>query len=227
VRVIGGTCRGRPLRAPAGTRTRPTSDRVREAIFDILGSQLELDGLRVLDLFAGSGALGIEALSRGATGAVFVDRAPDAVATVRANLQALDLAGRGRVVRAEVLGWLERRAEPAGPMAGEAGFDLAFCDPPYDFEQWPALLGRLPAPLAVLESSRPVPLGPRWEVVREKRYGGTLVTVASQAPSGAATQPASTQPASTEPTSTGPAPTGPAPTGPTSTGASPTRKAPR
>lgn len=178
MRVIAGTCRGRPLRAPAGTATRPTGDRVREAIFDVLGSMEPVAGLRVVDLFAGSGAMGIEALSRGAASAVFVDRAPEAVAAVRHNLETLGLADRGRVVRAEVLSWLAR---PGATGAGDAGADLALCDPPYDFDRWPDLLELLDAPLAVLESSRPLELPPTWELSRQKRYGGTLVTVVRRA----------------------------------------------
>lgn len=174
MRVIAGTCRGRPLRAPAGTHTRPTADRVREAIFDVLGSMGPVTDLNVLDLFAGSGAMGIEALSRGAASAVFVDNAPAAVAAVRHNLQTLGLEDRGRVVRAEVLSWLAR--VPATG-EGDARADLVLCDPPYDFDRWPALLGRLDAPVAVLESSRPLELPPSWELSRQKRYGGTLVTV--------------------------------------------------
>jgi 16S rRNA (guanine966-N2)-methyltransferase len=177
--VIGGTCRGRPLRAPAGTATRPTADRVREAIFDVLGSIQSLEGCRVLDLFAGSGAMGIEALSRGAAHAVFVDKAPEACAAVRTNLTTLGLDDRATVVRSDVLSWLARAATGDAPAA-----DLVLCDPPYDFERWEALLERLAAPLAVLESSRPVELLSPWEVVRHKRYGGTLVTVARRARSG-------------------------------------------
>src|ERR687889_1762341 len=87
MRVIAGTYGGRRLQAPPGTDTRPTSDRVREALFSILGERVE--GARVLDLFAGSGALGIEALSRGAAEATFVDKAPAAIRAVRANLEAV------------------------------------------------------------------------------------------------------------------------------------------
>ncbi len=174
MRVIGGTCRGRALRAPHGDGTRPTSDRVREAMFDVLGSALGpggLAGASVLDLFAGSGALGIEALSRGAASAVFVERDRRAVAVVSANLAALGLAGgQVEVARADALAWL------AGPGAGRA-FDLAFCDPPYAFDEWDALLGRLHATTAVLESDRPLAPPEPWDVLKRKRYGGTLVTV--------------------------------------------------
>ncbi|HUI03489.1 MAG TPA: 16S rRNA (guanine(966)-N(2))-methyltransferase RsmD [Acidimicrobiales bacterium] len=167
MRVIAGSCRGRPLRAPAGGATRPTGDRVREAVFDILGSLVDLEGAAVADLFAGSGALGIEALSRGAASCTFVDDAPAALAVVRENLAALGLAGRSVVVRRDVLAFLE----------GEHRFDLSLCDPPYEFTAWEVLLGRLSAPLAVLESRRPVTAPAGWEVIRHKRYGGTLVTV--------------------------------------------------
>ncbi len=99
MRVIAGTHRGRRLRAPRGAATRPTADRVREAVFAIVG---DCSGLAVLDLFAGSGAMGIEALSRGAASATFVDSDPRAAACVRANLAALDLTAAARVV---VAGW--------------------------------------------------------------------------------------------------------------------------
>lgn len=178
MRVIAGTQRGRPLRAPAGSATRPTADRVREAVFDILQSLVDLDGARVLDLFAGSGAMGIEALSRGARAAVFVERDHRALQALRANVQALGLEDRARVVHAEAVGWL------AGPRpAAQAAFDLALCDPPYGFTSWDALLRSLDAEVAVLESSRPVDPGPDWEVSRSRRYGGTLVTVVRRAPS--------------------------------------------
>ena len=167
MRVIAGTCRGRRLSAPAGGATRPTADRVREAIFDVLGSLIDLEGATVVDLFAGSGALGIEALSRGAATCTFVDDAPAAVAAVTANLEALGLAGRSVVVRRDVLGFL----------AGAHHFSLALCDPPYDFTGWDVLLGRLSADRAVLESRRPVAVPPGWENVKNKRYGDTLVTV--------------------------------------------------
>ncbi|HZU80895.1 MAG TPA: 16S rRNA (guanine(966)-N(2))-methyltransferase RsmD [Acidimicrobiales bacterium] len=168
MRVIAGTLRGRRLRPPPGTTTRPTADRVREAIFDVLGSMLDLDGLAVLDLFAGSGAMGIEALSRGAASAVFVERDPAAVAVIRANLDSLGVADRATVVRGDAVSWLAGGLHRA---------DLALCDPPYRFEEWAAVLTHLSTPIAVLESSRPVEVEPPWEVVKDKRYGGTLVTV--------------------------------------------------
>ena len=101
MRVVAGAFKGRPLHAPKGSRTRPTADRVREALFSILGP---VEGLRVLDLFAGSGALGIEALSRGAASATFVDSSSQAVAAVRRNLD--ELGAEGEVSRRDALRWL-------------------------------------------------------------------------------------------------------------------------
>jgi 16S rRNA (guanine966-N2)-methyltransferase len=171
MRVIGGRSRGRRLSAKLPAAVRPTSDRVREAIFDILGSQGGVDGLSVVDLFCGSGALGVEALSRGAASTTFVDLDPDALAAVRRNLDAVGLGDEpATLVRAALPGWLESAA--AGP------FDLALCDPPYKFEDWPALLGALRAGAVVTESAAPVALPEPWVIARERRYGGTLVTVA-------------------------------------------------
>ncbi len=178
MRVIGGTSRGRKLSAPPGSVTRPTSDRVRESIFDILGSlsasgRFRWEEAEVWDLFAGTGALGIEALSRGAAAAVLVDQDRAAVDSIAANLVATGLEGpRARVERAEVLRWLA--APPPGPV------DLVLCDPPYDYGDWAGLLeglSRAQARLVVLESDRPLATGPAWTVLKHKRYGGTLVTV--------------------------------------------------
>ena len=177
MRVIGGRSRGRRLPAKLPSSVRPTSDRVREAIFDILGSQGGVEGLRVVDLFCGSGALGVEALSRGAASSTFVDLDADALAAVRQNLAAVGLQDEpATLVRAALPGWLESSA--AGP------FDLALCDPPYDFEEWPALLDALRADAVVMESAAPIVLPGAWVVARERRYGGTLVTVAHRSGDG-------------------------------------------
>lgn len=170
MRVIGGRSRGRRLAAKLPQSVRPTSDRVRESIFDILGSLGGVEGLDVVDLFCGSGALGVEALSRGASSVTFVDTDPNVLAAVRENLAAVGLADESAtLVRATLPGWLD--AAPG------RSFDLALCDPPYDFEGWPSLLVGLRADLAVLESSASIPLSTGWVVAKERRYGGTLVTV--------------------------------------------------
>ncbi len=121
MRVIAGRWGGRRLQAPPGDATRPTSDRVREALFSVLGDRV--DGARVLDLFAGSGALGIEALSRGAASATFVDSAPAAIRSLTANLSAL--GADAEVRRADV-----RRFLGAASATGRH-YDLVFLDPPY------------------------------------------------------------------------------------------------
>jgi 16S rRNA (guanine966-N2)-methyltransferase len=174
VRVIGGEFRGRRLSAPSGTAVRPTSDRVREAVFDILFSLGGVDGLQVVDLFAGSGAMGIEALSRGAAAVTFVDHSTAALTAVRQNLAAVGLGdaertGDATVVRADVAPWVATTA---------ARYDLVLCDPPYDYDGWEPLVAHLPGDLAVLESGAEIAPPPGWGVIKSKRYGGTIVTVA-------------------------------------------------
>jgi 16S rRNA (guanine966-N2)-methyltransferase len=171
VRVVGGEARGRRLTAPPGRGTRPTTDRAREAIFDMLGSLDAVEGADVVDLFSGSGALGIEALSRGARSAVFVEHDRDAAGYIRANLAATGLAGpNARVVTADVLRWLDT----ASPCS------LALVDPPFAFDHWALILERL-APLVglvVFEAAVEVDPGPAWEVLRLKHYGSSVVVLA-------------------------------------------------
>jgi len=124
MRIIAGTHRSRLLQAPKGVSTRPTSDRVREAIFSILGSRSPFLGGRVLDLYAGTGALGLEALSRGACAATFVECSRSALQALRANVAALGVTDRTRIVTSVV----ERSAEA---LAVDAPFDLILADPPY------------------------------------------------------------------------------------------------
>lgn len=174
MRVVAGSARGRRISAPPGTDTRPTADRVREAMFNALGSLGAVDGAVVADLFAGSGALGIEALSRGAASAHFVESDRRAVAVIEENLAALDLDDRGTVLRRPVEAALDDLP---------ASLDLVLADPPYAFHGWAALLAavvpRLAADgLVVIESDRSVALPPGWENVRERTYGGTVVLFA-------------------------------------------------
>ena len=168
MRVVAGSARGRPLVAPPGDRTRPTTDRVREAVFNALWSRGALDEATVVDLYAGSGALGVEALSRGARHATFVDPDRAARRAVLRNLEACGFADRATVVAATAEQWL-------ASLAADERFDVAFCDPPYAFDGWHRLLGALPAALVVAESDRPLEPPPGWEVGREARYGGTWV----------------------------------------------------
>lgn len=174
MRVIAGQYGGRSLVAPRGRAVRPTSDRVREALFSILGP---LDGEHALDLFAGSGALGIEALSRGASQATFVDAAASAITAVRRNLDALGI--EAEVHRVPALRFLE------GARAAAAQYDLVFLDPPYrqadalGGELGPALAAVLaPSARVVAESDRRAPLELEPLTLRtERRYGDTLIRV--------------------------------------------------
>jgi 16S rRNA (guanine966-N2)-methyltransferase len=170
LRVVAGTFKGRRLAAPRGTRTRPTADRVREALFSMLG---DVEGARVLDLYAGSGALGIEALSRGADSAVFVERDAPAVAAIERNLAAVGV--EAKVLRQDVMRFL---AGADGP------FDLVFCDPPYDSASRLAgpLAERLPALIAedariVTESDKRNPLQLPFPLLVERAYGDTRIAI--------------------------------------------------
>jgi len=170
MRIIAGSAKGRSLVAPDGTTTRPTSDRVREAVFNSLFSLGGVEDLDVVDLFAGTGAYGLEALSRGARHATFVERDRDALDALRDNIEALGFEAEATIVAGDVQRWVERRSSDQ-PIA------LAFCDPPYDFEQWSELLGALQADRCVVESRREVHIGERWSVLRSRKYASTLVTL--------------------------------------------------
>lgn len=143
---------------------------MREALFGALGSIGAIEGARVVDLYAGTGALGIEALSRGAAAATFVDDDPRSISVIRANLAGTGL--EGTVVRDDVLRFLA---------SNPGDVDLALVDPPYAFDEWERLLAALPAPLAALESGRSLDVGPGWEVVRARRYGDTVLTIVRRA----------------------------------------------
>jgi len=176
VRVIAGSAKGTRL-APVPAGTRPLSDRAREGLFSSLGDRVP--GARVLDLFAGTGAIGIEALSRGAAKATFVDSGPGAVATVRANLHRTKLEGQATVVRADWRSFLKRPAQR---------FDLAFLDPPYRTPQeelWTALSvleeGWLAQgfTVAVTRPRKDYSLGisVNWRVAKRLEYGDTLIVL--------------------------------------------------
>jgi 16S rRNA (guanine966-N2)-methyltransferase len=173
VRVVAGSHRGRSLVAPKGLDTRPTSDKVREALFSILG---EMAGLRVLDLFAGSGALAIEALSRGAAEATLVDRSEPAIAAILSNLTALQLQAEVRRLPAAAFLRAAR--------ARRRQYDLIFVDPPY--RRASSLGGELSTALApvlapggrvVTESDRRAPLELDLPLLDERGYGDTLIRI--------------------------------------------------
>jgi 16S rRNA (guanine966-N2)-methyltransferase len=174
MRVIAGRWGGRRLQAPPGAATRPTSDRVREALFSVLGERVQ--DARVLDLFAGSGALGIEALSRGAAAATFVDSAPAALKALRANLEALGADAESRRQDAR------RFLVSASGAARE--YDLVFLDPPYRLasrlggelsEMLPPVLA--PGAAVIAESDRRTPLDLDLPLQEERRYGDTLIRI--------------------------------------------------
>ncbi len=179
MRVVAGTAKGRRLTAPRGERTRPTADRVKEALFSSL--QPRLPGARVLDCYAGSGALGIEALSRGAAHATFVEQGRRALDALRQNLEVTDLGGRASVVAGDV-GQVLRDAPPGAP------FNVVCCDPPYAIDPdvlagvLAALVDHLaPDAIVTIEADRRAP-DPAWPqgmlADRTRRYGDTVLHVA-------------------------------------------------
>ena len=176
MRVITGSARGRRLRELEGMETRPTTDRVKEGMFIAL--QFDIEGRRVLDLFAGTGQLGIECLSRGAESAVFVDRRADAVKLIRENLKVTELTDRAQVVAGDSMEYLSRLREK---------FDIIFLDPPYEAELLEPAIAHIarfdilnPHGIIVAEcpAGRPLPaLEPPYRIHRTYRYGKIGVTV--------------------------------------------------
>jgi len=175
VRIVAGQLRGRVLRAPAGAATRPTSEKVREAVFNILGS---VEGDHVLDLFAGSGALGLEALSRGAAHATFVDAARPALIAIRGNLRELAVEDRATVVSGDAVATAARHA-PAAP------WRVVFVDPPYRSELAARAVLALPrerlaadAVIVIEHDRRNVPPDALGSLLRtdQRRYGDTLIS---------------------------------------------------
>jgi len=181
LRLVSGRFRGRTLVAPQNSATRPTADRARQALFDVLAHAAwapEFDGARILDLFAGSGALGFEALSRGAAFALFVENDEQARAAIRENVEALHLYGETRVHR--------RDATDLGPRPASAGapFDLAFLDPPYrlglgEKAMADMVSGRWLRPGAVVVFERaadePEPISPGFERLDDRTWGAARI----------------------------------------------------
>lgn len=178
MRIISGTSRGRRLATPRGRALRPTSDRVKESIFNILGEEVE--GKVVLDLFAGTGNLGIEALSRGAGKVLFVEKGREALRIVQRNLHQCGFKGQCEIIPKEVnraIGILERRGET---------FDLIFMDPPYEKGFIQRTLAKLNlcriyhgGSVLVIEHSRRESLPKKmegWDLIRQKKMGDTMVS---------------------------------------------------
>lgn len=176
MRVISGTARGRRLKELEGMETRPTTDRVKEGMFNVL--QFDLEGRRVLDLFAGTGQLGIECLSRGAREVVFVDRRTDAVKLIRENLKVTDLADRAKVVSGDSMAYLKALKEK---------FDIILLDPPYAAGLLEGVISHITrfdilSPHGIIVAEHPVELGmpavqPPYRLHRTYRYGKIAMTV--------------------------------------------------
>lgn len=181
MRIIGGEFRGRRLQTPKGRNIRPTSDRVREAVFNVIAACIAEAG--VLDLFAGTGALGLEALSRGAARATFVDNHIEAIRLIEQNIRLCGVKDRTVVMRRAILPSL---AILAAQPTNVAGFHLVFLDPPYGQDQVPTVLERLtalrlvsPTAVAVAEHHRNDAIPDRcgsWHKTKERRYGDTLIS---------------------------------------------------
>ena len=179
MRVVGGTLRGGTIHAPNTSLTRPTSDRVRESVFNILAHGIEgadLAGVKVIDLFAGSGALGIEALSRGAAHCLFVESDAEARGTLQHNIEAFHLQGVSKVFR--------RDATSLGPAGGKGGAGIVFLDPPYGQGLGERALVSLrdggwlePGAIAILEerASSEVAVPDSFELIDQRRWGDTSV----------------------------------------------------
>lgn len=178
MRIVGGELRGRTLVTPRSTAIRPTSDRTREAIFNIIAHRRTggLEGARVLDLFAGTGALGIEALSRGAAMCLFIEEAAEARGLIRDNVETFGLTGRSKIFR--------RDATSLGEVGTMQPFDLVFADPPYGkalgeraLESAVAGGWLSPGAMIVLEEASDAPFAPPggFSVADERQYGDTVV----------------------------------------------------
>lgn len=164
--MVAGFLGGRKIEAPAGTSTRPTTDRVREAVFNTLGSMGVIEGALVADLYAGSGAMGIEALSRGAAHCTFVENNRSALRVLNDNISTLGLVDEVTVVQGSVESY-----------AACLDVDIVLADPPYDTADWSDLMSNLSAPLLVAEASREIEPIEGWSTLRARRYGRTWVTV--------------------------------------------------
>jgi len=178
MRIIAGSARGRAIRSARGRAMRPTAARIREALFNLVGPDIE--GCRFLDLCAGSGSVGIEALSRGASRSFFVDNHPTAISLISRNLDDLGISSSAVVIRRDAvdsLGHLARRGE---------AFDLVFLDPPYDSDlaarclrsrKWLDIMSPFGKMFVEHRSGAAWPHLPGWKVVDSRKYGDTALTV--------------------------------------------------
>ncbi|MAU34455.1 MAG: 16S rRNA (guanine(966)-N(2))-methyltransferase RsmD [Actinobacteria bacterium] len=171
MRIVAGKAGGIRLSAPKGIDIRPTSDRAKEAVFNSLHSRSAIEGAEVLDLFAGTGALGIEALSRGAKKATFVDKSSESLKLIKENLKKSGFEKTSEIVKEDSLKWLQKSSK---------SLDLVLLDPPYGFKNWSelldAILQKQPG-IVVIESNREIDPGPNWHVDSIRQYGSSVVVV--------------------------------------------------
>jgi 16S rRNA (guanine966-N2)-methyltransferase len=178
MRIVGGDLRGRTLATPKGEAIRPTTDRTREAVFNVLGHRHggRLEGARVLDLFAGTGALGLEALSRGASHCIFIEESAEGRGIIRTNVETFGLQGRTKIFR--------RDATDLGTVGTIAPFDLVFADPPYGKGLGEKALASaraggwlVPGALCVVEEAAAAPFSAvaGFTIVDERHYGDTII----------------------------------------------------
>ena len=179
MRIITGKAKGIKLKTLEGDHTRPTAERVKEAIFSVL--QFDIEGRNVLDLFSGSGQLALEALSRGAAQAVMLDNSPEAIKTIKANAQNTKLNDQCRIYNINALDFIKRNSD--------IKFDIIFLDPPYNSNYYDSVLEELsrssmlkPTTVIVCESDREVTttkITEKYNVTKEARYGRIMVTFLS------------------------------------------------
>lgn len=178
MRIISGSARGRKIKAP-DEGTRPIPDRAKTAIFNMILSirmaegEPGLDGVRVLDLFAGAGSFGLECLSRGASEVIFVEKSKAAARVLEKNLETVGLSENARVM-------VRDAAAVVASLPADETFDLAFCDPPYADDPWLALLPQIPADLLVAHTEGDLQLTPEWEELRRRSYGRPQVVLAKR-----------------------------------------------
>lgn len=169
MRVVAGSAKGLRLVAPEGRDVRPTTDRVREATFNALFSMGLIDGAVVCDLFGGTGAMGIEALSRGAAHAHIVDSSNRAIEVIEENLETTNLEAQATVHRRDAFSFL------AAVSSLPHDLDIIIVDPPYKFDAWVELFDALPPAVLVVENGAEIDPGDAWEILRSRKYGGSVV----------------------------------------------------
>lgn len=171
MRIVAGVASGRPIASPNWQGLRPTTDKVRGAIFNSLASSCPAGLGHVVDIFAGTGANGIEALSRGASSVTFIEQHRKAVALIRDNIASCfhdaDDVGETRIIQANAMIAVSKLPK----------CDVAILDPPYAFDDWAQLLEKLNATVIVCESNREIPLHQKWQTMRCKSYGDTVITI--------------------------------------------------